>query len=346
MNEAVKKSYTYLPGLDGMRFLAFLLILANHTDLLKRVNGHSFFFLLTGFLLAYITIGEVNHKGGFNLKRYLLRRYIRTLPIFYLAALAAIGTALFFEHVLHDRLTTGKLWPYLLLIHNYFPQDILFPLANLWAMGVTEQFYLVLGLFFLAFPHFNYRHAVLFTLAGLLIFCYSLFALERFHRPYSIYYICNFGMGLLLALFSTRDTPFLKSIINHSRGKVVLCYALSLLLLCFGFHMNEYPWLPFMEIILCLGYAYIIINISFGKFKLIPLDRMPVLQKLGKQTFSMYCFHSFVVTGMQKTFSYFHIDASPLVQFLVAIPPTIAVAQLTYKYIERPIIAFKDRFSA
>ena len=339
-----EKPYTYLYNLDGLRFLAFLLILANHTDLTKVVNGHSFFFLLTGFLLAYISINEVKKKGAFNLKRYLLRRYIRTLPIFYITVLTAFFVAFLFNFFLHEQLTTGKLWPFLLLIHNYFDQNILFPLANLWAMGVTEQFYLLLGIFFLLFPRFGWKHAILFTLTGVLVnILADKYALNN--RSYSYNYITNFGAGLLLAVLGTSNHSVITRIRNHSVVQIILWYAVSGVILYAGFLSTSLPHAFYAELLLCLGYSYIILHLSFGKFQL-PVFRRKWFQKLGKETFSMYCWHAFVLTGLGKFFGKLHINLHPAGMFIIGLAITIIIAKLSFRFLEQPIIAFKNRFSS
>src|SRR5690606_26527506 len=125
------------------------------------------------------------------------------------------GVAFFFKAFLNTNLTTGSFWTYILLIHNYFNQVVLFPLANLWAMGVTEQFYLLIGIFFLIFPKFSWKHALFLTILGVIINKLS-FSFNFYNYPHSHNYLTDFGAGVLLAVFGTGSSKIMNWIKNHS----------------------------------------------------------------------------------------------------------------------------------
>jgi peptidoglycan/LPS O-acetylase OafA/YrhL len=76
---------TYFPNLNGLRFLAALLVLIDHTEGLKlafglpnRSNwpffyalgqlGVVLFFVLSGFLITWLLLAEERHTGGLSVK--------------------------------------------------------------------------------------------------------------------------------------------------------------------------------------------------------------------------------------------------------------------------------------
>src|SRR6266545_4187455 len=83
-----------IPGLDGLRAIAFLLVFALHTDYLQiGWVGVSLFFVLSGFLITDILL---NMKKTLTSKEYFFkfygRRFLRIFPLyyFYLVLMAAV----------------------------------------------------------------------------------------------------------------------------------------------------------------------------------------------------------------------------------------------------------------
>ncbi len=74
-----------IPGLDGLRAIAFLLVFALHTNYLQiGWVGVSLFFVLSGFLITGILL---DMKKGLASRQYFLkfygRRFLRIFPLYY-----------------------------------------------------------------------------------------------------------------------------------------------------------------------------------------------------------------------------------------------------------------------
>ena len=149
------KRSRYIPGLDGLRALAILAVIACHLHL-KMVSGGflgvTVFFVLSGYLITDLLSNEWLRTGRIDLKSYWIRRAKRLLP----AVFTVIGTVLLWTEVSHpDKLM--QVWGlaksallyvsnWWLIFHNvsYFEQfGMLNPLGHLWSLGVEEQFYLL-----------------------------------------------------------------------------------------------------------------------------------------------------------------------------------------------------------
>src|SRR5215216_2425986 len=85
-----------IPGLDGLRAIAFLLVFALHTEYLQvGWVGVSLFFVLSGFLITGILL---DMKKTLAAKDYFFkfygRRFLRIFPLyyFYLTVVALLTT--------------------------------------------------------------------------------------------------------------------------------------------------------------------------------------------------------------------------------------------------------------
>src|SRR5258708_39055667 len=71
----------YQPGLDGLRGLALVAMLAFHDGRLRGgFLGLSTFFTLSGFLITGLLLSERSASGRVSLRRFFARRFRRLLP--------------------------------------------------------------------------------------------------------------------------------------------------------------------------------------------------------------------------------------------------------------------------
>jgi peptidoglycan/LPS O-acetylase OafA/YrhL len=92
----VKK--VYFKNLDGIRFIAALLVLFHHANYLKRNYspgyavvdtcaeylgriGVNLFFILSGFLISYLLLVEKDSTGTISYTNFYLRRRLRRWPL-------------------------------------------------------------------------------------------------------------------------------------------------------------------------------------------------------------------------------------------------------------------------
>ena len=146
----------YEPGLDGVRALAVLAVLAFHDGRLAGgFLGVSTFFTLSGFLITGLLVREFGRSGRVSLRDFFGRRIRRLFP----AAIAGVLLAAAVAIVLHDAHTSQNFsgdglaaigdvanWRFLASGQSYAS---LFatpsPLQHYWSLAVEEQFYLVLA---------------------------------------------------------------------------------------------------------------------------------------------------------------------------------------------------------
>jgi peptidoglycan/LPS O-acetylase OafA/YrhL len=144
----------YLPGLDGLRAVAVVAVMiyhANHSWLRGGYLGVEVFFVISGYLITLLLVGEHERSGTVNLKEFWYRRGRRLLPALYvmLAALVVYITA-FYPAVREQSrgdFVAGLLyvsnWYQILVGQGYASAEAFVPLRHLWSLAVEEQFYLL-----------------------------------------------------------------------------------------------------------------------------------------------------------------------------------------------------------
>src|SRR3954464_9499352 len=89
----------YLPGLDGLRALAVVAVMifhANHEWLSAGFLGVEVFFVISGYLITLLLIGEHERAGFVNLRAFWGRRFRRLLPALFVTLIAvSVYCALF-----------------------------------------------------------------------------------------------------------------------------------------------------------------------------------------------------------------------------------------------------------
>ena len=155
MPEPVRSGQRYMPGLDGLRALAVLAVIAYHEQLgwaPGGLLGVGVFFTLSGYLITDLLLGQWVASGRLNLGDFWLRRARRLLPALFvmLAVVTAWVTVVSPGRVAALRgavaaaATYSSNWYYIAAHSSYFARFAPpAPFDHLWSLAVEEQFYLV-----------------------------------------------------------------------------------------------------------------------------------------------------------------------------------------------------------
>ncbi|HEX4161333.1 MAG TPA: acyltransferase family protein [Acidimicrobiales bacterium] len=168
----------YLPALDGVRAFAVIAVMMFHGGIPRMDGGFmgvDAFFVLSGFLITSLLIGEWRQTLTIKLGAFWARRARRLLP----ALLLMLLFVAFFAAVIVPKGTYGALrldalstllyvsnWHFILINSNYFAENsaTASPLLHTWSLAVEEQFYLIWPLVVLGVMHFTRSLKALFLL--------------------------------------------------------------------------------------------------------------------------------------------------------------------------------------
>src|SRR6056297_2719343 len=141
-------------SLDGLRAIAVLLVMAYHASITGfdgRNSGVDVFFVLSGFLITVLLLGERTRNGAIQLGAFYMRRALRLSPALVAAVVFAIALAALkmpvFDASSDSLRNTLEMTPFTLLYTANIPRTFGWNgggfLGHTWSLAIEEQFYLV-----------------------------------------------------------------------------------------------------------------------------------------------------------------------------------------------------------
>lgn len=188
-------------ALDGIRAISMIMIIVFHSWMgvsflgraeFERVNAAmpswllwitktdlsvDAFFVMSGFLIGSILLGELNKRNAIDLKQFYIKRLFRLYPAYlFLIALVAIPVLL----AQAPPKPPQNLWFNLFYISNFLPVKDMY-IDWSWTLCVEEQFYILMPLILLACR--RYLSSTLVVLVLLYILSYVIRFLIVMHYP-------------------------------------------------------------------------------------------------------------------------------------------------------------------
>lgn len=347
--------HIYFPAIDGLRFLAFLLVFFFHfngfivSNFLNKIGwtGVELFFLLSGFLLTKLLAVEQKLENTIQLYKYFIRRVLRIWPLYFLYLLITIILSLWIiKTSLSFPRLFGNIFFYdnIAIITNGFNHNL--GSIHLWSLALEEQYYLVLPFAIPWLVKLNRRRMNLFVLFTFLILVVSRYLLVREEFGYSLIYVLPFSGDSFLAgiiLGIGNYDIFLKKI-NSTVAFLVGVGLLGLLFLLPDRTVMNYNQL-LIYFIPALAFSFIFISVVYAQkgwpYKLFSNK---IIRYLGKISFGLYLFH---VLANRFTHYIFYKFNKPVNEwgFIISLTITILLAILSYELFEKHFLKIKKKFT-
>ncbi len=382
-----KKQDIYFKNLDGLRFLAAFAVIIGHCQSILFKNsdnigirvyspfanklgsfGVDFFFVLSGFLISYLLMREIEETKTVNVKHFYFRRFLRIWPLYFAVGIVYIfcGTtfSLFFNgwigyppSVQSTQQLLENLWylgTFSINFQTLWQQGNQFQVGHFWSLAVEEQFYLIWAPVFLIFRKRLLLAILVFITIGFLFNLPPSTWFSSFHQfqyNFTANRFLQFGTGALLAWLLYNDflTPqYVLSKIQSYALQLAVLVPMMMYLLGNHYSPEEYQdgcqqyvnTIISVSIIACAITQYSIFHFEFSWLKY-----------LGKISFGIYVFHIFAV----RTVAYLlmtnahlpWIERNPMFHFLFVFWATlfaILLSALSYEFLEKPFLKLKRHY--
>ncbi len=324
--------------------MAVVLYHADHGLLPGGFVGVDIFFVISGFLIGGILMNELD-RGAYSLAGFYRRRIRRLFPALYvmLAVVLAGGSILLPPRALRELGHTAVTTVFFisnfdfLRLSGYFAGDSqLKPLLHTWSLAVEEQFYILFPPF-LALLWWRWRkyYRLILSMVAVISFAVSTWAVSR--HPSAAFFLAPSRIFELLIGTLMARTALPTHVSQIQRNAISLAGLGMLLASTVGFDdLTPFPGVA--ALIPCCATALMILA-GTGKESLGGriIGASAIVTFLGDISYSLYLWHwPFLVFGR-------YLFAAPLtaLQAGVLVLASISVAALSWKFIERPFLAWR-----
>ncbi len=361
--------FTYFKGINTLRFLAAFFVIISHANislvklgiyksvplafLTRGEDAVDFFFTLSGFLITYLLLIEIQKKNTVSIKQFYLRRIFRIWPVYFLV----VGAGFLIFTILYKQIygtpyftfSVGKgLMYFIFFLPNYmavnYQVGLLYPL---WSIGVEEQFYLFWAPLIKLFKKNLFLFLLLFAIISTTLFV--LLQSRKIIFPENIqrflltqkFFAMAIG-GLFAYLIYKKPEWYNKSFFAWKPVQLLVASIIAWHYLV-GF---SFSWMISFKIACSFLYGFLILNVSVVTNKLFDIDK-PLLNYLGIISYGLYMYHMLVDyllrTIVSKTASVYPRDLLIPLYYILLLAGTIVVAGVSYKYFESYFLRIKTK---
>jgi peptidoglycan/LPS O-acetylase OafA/YrhL len=350
-----------MPGLDGLRAIAVLGVIAYHLGFgwaQGGLLGVGVFFTLSGYLITDILLSQ-QRRGGIKLKSFWMARARRLLPglfvmlIVVTAWVTVIGPhqpADFRDAVLSAVGYVNNWW---LVFHDvsYFARFAPpAPLNHLWSLSVEEQFYIVWPFLLLLgirlVPEEKYKTGVRFRLAGVTLAAAALSAIlmavlySPSLDPSRVYYGTDTRALELLAgaalamVWPSRQLR--TNVPAQARRTIEAAGVVGLAGIALMFwQVGEFS--PFLYrggfTLLALVSVLTVASLAHPASRLGPIVGCRPMRWIGERSYGIYLWHLPIIVLTTPEDAH----GTNLLRAALQVAAIFAIAELSWRYVEDPI---------
>lgn len=325
----------YFPALDGLRAISILLVLTAHSPVtpLHALNGYTgvtIFFVISGFLITTLLLREEQRSGRADLIGFYIRRVFRLLPLYLIAlALFSLGVVLGLGE---NPGNYGQRLILFLTFSNEFATPGTF--GHSWSLAVEEKFYIFWPLIAFAIP--VVLRMRLWISVTLLVVA-SVVGLAFGDSGYvGIYSPIIAGCVLAVTAGSQTGYSVLRVAARAWVGIPILFATAALIWISTNQHTQVLVGLAvaaaFPGLLMRSGWARRLLSLQ------------PIVWA-GRRAYAVYLFHPLVGSAVAVVLP----TDGLLLQIIYLIAITVGsflVAEVLYRYVEKPLIEVGRRLSA
>lgn len=355
------------PELDGLRAVAVTAVVVYHCRVIAKPEsswqtlyfqiadmgwaGVDLFFVLSGFLITRILLYTKDDKHYF--RQFYIRRALRIFPLYYLSII--LIPVIFFVFDASGSIEVAS-FPYWFHLQNWLrllELGVEEKLGHFWSLGVEEQFYLLWPALILFAAQRNIVHQTCLALLGATFAIRAVLVLSwQSVGAYSatISRLDGLVVGALLAFLLYRDGT-LETRRLTAGWTIALIGGFIFLFAILGPGFNGLDpivlLLGLLPVAFCFGSVLILALTTRPDGGLRLFLRSSPLRFVGKISFGVYVFHWPLVLLFRRIWptdgTGFWVNQMSFLA--IVLTTSLAVAWLSYRLFEKPILDLKDRLA-
>lgn len=346
----------YMPGLDGLRALSVIAVIAYHLNMKWAQGGFigvGVFFVLSGYLITDHLLLEWQQTKRLSLTHFWIRRFRRLLP----AMICMIIVVMLWLTVSDPSRVSelaGDVFSSLFYVHNWYLifEEVSYfnsfgppsPIGHLWSLAIEEQFYFVWPLVLLIGIKAAQRRGRLVKWILMLAILSAIVMgvlYEPGGDPSRVYYGTDtraFALLIGAALAIVWPSTRISSTISMPARRILdMVGTLGIvLLIAMIYQVNEFnAWNYPMGLLIVSVISMVLIAVLVH-----PASRLGLVMGcrllvwIGKRSYSLYIWHYPVIILSRPQI---HTDTKNLILIVGQLIVTVIVAALSYRFIEEPM---------
>ena len=342
-------------ALDGIRCFAVLLAIVFHANavwpsvrqsILPFVGsgfiGVDIFFVLSGFLISGLLLGEFQRTGKIRYSKFFVRRILRLLPPMAICLALTLAWAITQGNDPQKFLigTFAAIFNYfnwLVVLNKKHPVE----LDHLWSLSVEEQLYVLVAVIFFIVSKTKLRVKVPVALfwASFLLIAWTVFLRFATVDAGSLYYRTDFRFnefffGVVAQLYKSKHKDVQTVLLK------VMQYPAILFLVYYATQANldSNFYYIYGSLILSLSCACVILSSTYEGSPLCRFFSMRVFRSIGRVSYSMYLGHwpIFLILSQLSLNGPYKLSVAMAFVFLYSI--------IIYFVVEKPLESFRHKY--
>lgn len=355
----------YHPELDVLRFLAFLAVFAHHalpSNAAKYVEhgfsaraahwaaaavfsgsfGVDLFFILSSYLITELLLREYDRNGRLDVKSFYIRRALRIWPLYF--AFIAFSAVVVPHIIPYSTLSGVYLLCFLAFVGNWacaftgkYPPSVARPL---WSVSVEEQFYIAWPLLLktIGVRHIRALAIILLAIAS------GTRLLLAYHQAPFIAVWCN----TFARLDPIAAGALLASALHGKEFRLSKAMRLVMTILGIALWIGSSRYLDLSGPTSLLSYPAITLGgilLLVAALRPMGSGHWPVLAFLGRISYGLYVFHSFILTWVNNMITRSPGAGTLLAANALALLLCCLMAICSYLFLELPFLRLKSKFT-
>jgi peptidoglycan/LPS O-acetylase OafA/YrhL len=352
----------YIPSLDGIRAIAFLIVFLSHAGFGRFVPGGfgvTIFFFLSGYLITTMLRREHERANKIDFKKFYMRRVLRIWPPFYIVLILAVAVSWLVGTYSEPSFTGHYVQAFVTQFFHYSNyynieygnQFMALGTEVYWSLAVEEHFYLLFPLLYVLLRKLNVgssKQATIFWSICLLVLLWRCLLVFTMGAGYDRIFFAtdtrldSIMFGCALAVSGNPALQEDRQISERRLKYVLLPLGCALLMISLAIRTDVFRDTLRYSIQGVALYPVFIAAIRFPEWFVFRPLNWGWMRFVGVLSYSLYLVHFMVIKALIVVAPELGMVGTSILSLLIS----LAISYGVYRFAEVPAAKLKKRFSA